>query len=83
MSQSPFSEAINQLQPKEKEPRSAHVLDGWIAQPRVKAPLGAVTINHPKATTDSKQVDTFRGWRFCGKTSARTDRVVGCPRRYA
>ena len=32
MSQSPFSEAINQLKPKEKEPRSARVLDGWIAQ---------------------------------------------------
>ena len=32
MSQSPFSEAINQLKPKQKEPRSARVLDGWIAQ---------------------------------------------------
>jgi len=32
MTQSPFSEAINQLKPKEKEPRSARVLDGWIAQ---------------------------------------------------
>jgi Nucleotidyl transferase AbiEii toxin, Type IV TA system len=32
MSQSPFSEAINQLKPKEKEPRSARVLDGWVAQ---------------------------------------------------
>ena len=32
MSQSPFSKAINQLKPKEKEPRSARVLDGWIAQ---------------------------------------------------
>ena len=26
------AEAINQLKPKEKEPRSARVLDGWIAQ---------------------------------------------------
>ena len=32
MSQSPFSEAINQLKPKEKQPRSARVLDGWVAQ---------------------------------------------------
>ena len=32
MSQSPFNEAINQLKPKEKEPRSARVLDGWVAQ---------------------------------------------------
>ena len=49
MSLSPFSEAINQLQPKEKYHRSAHVLDDWIAQPRAKAPLGAVTINQPKS----------------------------------
>lgn len=32
MSQSPFSEAISKLKPKEKEPRSARVLDGWVAQ---------------------------------------------------
>lgn len=32
MSQSPFSEAINHLKPKDKEPRSARVLDGWVAQ---------------------------------------------------
>jgi hypothetical protein len=32
MSQSPISQAINRLKPKEKEPRSARVLDGWIAQ---------------------------------------------------
>lgn len=32
MTQSPFSEAINQLTPKSKEPRSARVLDGWVAQ---------------------------------------------------
>ena len=32
MSQPPFSEAINQLKPKDKEPRSARVLDGSVAQ---------------------------------------------------
>ena len=42
MSQSPFSEAISKLKPKEKEPQSARVLDpawapgtpvlGWVVQ---------------------------------------------------
>ncbi|HEY8717991.1 nucleotidyl transferase AbiEii/AbiGii toxin family protein [Pengzhenrongella sp.] len=32
MTRSPFNEAISRLKPKDTEPRSARVLDGWVAQ---------------------------------------------------